>query len=151
MPLSRELAAQLNKYILDDRSKHPYANNHPILFVASQAPWHGHPLSYKSFDKAFKLIRQVDPDRFADIAPHALRHDRACRFVDELEAINHAAKTNKKIKPITDGEVERSLMDYFGWSNPKSAATYLKRRTRARVDEAMRQFQASAFGSGGEE
>lgn len=147
LPLSKELAAALNHYILYDRSKHPSANNHPILFVASQAPWKGHPLSVKTFNKAFGSIAKVDPDQFADIAPHGLRHDRACRFVDELESINQAAKTNKKIKPITDGEFERSLMDYFGWSNPKSAAAYLKRRTRARVDEAMRQFQSDTFKS----
>lgn len=147
LPLPQELAAALHRYILDDRSQHPYANGHPILFVASQAPWGGHPLSYKSFDKAFKTIRRVDPDRFEDISPHGLRHDRACRFVDQLESINQAAKTNKKIKPITDGDVERDLMDYFGWDNPKSAARYLKRRTRARVDEAIRQFQNDTFRS----
>lgn len=145
LPLSRELAATLNHYILENRSKHCYADSHPILFVASQAPWKGHPLSYKSFGKVFTSIGQVDPDQLADISPHGLRHDRACRFVDELESINQAAKTNKKIKRITDGEVERSLMDYFGWTNPKSAAVYLKRRTRERVDEALRQFQNDTF------
>ena len=150
LPLSKELAAALNDYILNVRSKHPYSHDHSIMFVASQGKWKGKPLSYKSFDKAFKSISQVDPDRLADISPHALRHDRACRFVDGLEAINQAAKTNNKIKAITDGEVERSLMDYFGWTNPKSAAVYLKRRTRARVDEAMRQHQSDTFGSGDE-
>jgi len=94
LPLSKELAAALNDYILNVRSKHPYANTHQILFVASQGKWKGYPLSYKGFDKAFKAISQVDPDLLADITPHALRHDRACRFVDELEAINQAAKTN---------------------------------------------------------
>lgn len=147
LPLSPELAAALNHYILDDRSQHDYANGHPILFVASQAPWSGHPLSDKSLAKAFQSISQVDLDRLADISPHGLRHDRACRFVDELECINQAAKTSKKIKPITDGEFERELMDYFGWENPKSAARYLKRRTRARVDEAIRQFQNDTFRS----
>jgi len=150
LPLSQELAYALNHYILDDRSKHSYANNHPILFVASQIPWEGHPLSYNSFDKIFKLITQVDPDRLADISAHALRHDRACRFIDEIEAFNKASRTNKKIKPITDGEVERALMDYFGWTNPKSAAVYLKRRTRERIDEAMRQFQKDIFRSNNE-
>jgi len=150
LPLSQELAAALNHYILYDRSKHSYANNHPILFVASQAPWKGHPLSYKTFAKVFKLIGEVDPDRLADIGPHALRHDRACRFVDEIELINHAAKTNKKIKRITDGEIERALMNYFGWTNPKSAVVYLKRRTRERVDEAMRQYQRDTFSSADE-
>lgn len=150
LPLSQELAAALNHYIFDDRSKHSYADGHPILFVASQAPWEGHPLSYNSFGKVFKSIGQVDPDRLADISPHGLRHDRACRFVEELESINQAAKTSKKIKPITDGEFERALMDYFGWTNPKTAARYLKRRTRARVNEAMRQFQNDTFSSGDE-
>lgn len=147
LPLSRKLASELNNYILSERSKHFAADKHPILFTASQDPWRGHPLTYKSFVKVFSLIGQVDPDKFADISPHAFRHDRACRFVDEIEALNQAARSNKKIKPVTDGEVERALMDYFGWSNPKSAAVYLKRRTRARVDEAMRQFQAATFGS----
>ena len=150
LPLSQELAATLNDYILYDRSTHPHADNHPILFVASQPPWKAHPLSYKSFHKVFQSIGQIDPDRLADISSHALRHDRTCRFVDELESINQAAKTNSKIKRITDGEVERSLMDYFGWTNPKSAAVYLKRRTRARVDEGMRQIQRDTFCSVGE-
>lgn len=148
LPLSQELASALYQYIIYDRSKHLYADNHPILFVASQDPWRGHPLSVKSFDKAFRIIGKVDLDRLADISPHALRHDRACRFVDELELINLAAKTNEDIKPITDGEFERSLMHYFGWANPKSAAAYLKRRTRAKIDEAMRQFQNGIFVSG---
>lgn len=150
LPISQELASALYHYIIDDRSKHSQANDHPILFVASQAPSKGDPLTSKSFDNVFRSIRKVDPDQLSDITPHALRHDRACRFVDELELINQAAKTNKKIKPITDGEVERSLMDYFGWANPKSAIGYLIRRTRARVDEAMRQFQSGTFGSGDE-
>lgn len=145
LPLSQELASALNHYILNERSKHSYANKHPILFVASQTPWKGHPLSYNSFNKAFKSIGQVNPDQFADISPHGLRHDRACRFVDEIESINHAARTNTKIKPITDGDAERALMDYFGWANSKSAAVYLKRRTRERVDEAMRLFQSQTF------
>jgi len=148
LPQSKELAAALNHYILYDRSKHSLANNHPILFVASQAPWKGHPLSVKSFGKAFGVIAKVDPDQLTDITPHGLRHDRACRFADELELINQASKTNKKIRPITDGEFERALMDYFGWENPKSATGYLKRRTRARVDEAMRQLQGDIFCSG---
>ena len=147
LPLSRELAAALNHYILSDRSQHSHANRHPILFVGSQAPWDGLPLSYKSFRKTFVSIGQVDPDRLKDITPHALRHDRACRFADELESLNQAARSNKKIKPITDGEFERALMDYFGWTNPKSAAVYLKRRTQERVDKAMRQFQSDTFRS----
>jgi len=151
LPLSQGLAAALNDYILYDRAKHPYANNdHPILFVASQAPWKGHPLSYTTFGKAFKAIVKVDPDRLTDISPHGLRHDCACRFVDRIEALNHTAKTNIKVKRITDGEVERALMDYFGWTNPKSAAVYLTRRTRERVDEGMRQFQSDTFSSGDE-
>lgn len=141
LPLSQELAAEINRYILNYRSKHPYADKHPILFVGSQNPWRGHPLSEKSFGKVFKKIKQVDPDRLRDISPHALRHDRACRFVDEMES--YAAKT-KKIR-LTDADLERSLMDYFGWRNPNSAAVYLKRRTRARVDEAMRQYQRDTF------
>jgi integrase len=104
LPISQELASSLHRYIIYERSKHSYANKHPILFVTSQGPWRGHALSCKSFGKGFKLIEQVDPDQLADISPHAFRHDRACRFVDEIEAINHASKTNKKIKPITDGE-----------------------------------------------
>ena len=149
LPLSQELAAALNHYILYERAKHFNSNNdHSILFVASQAPSKGHPLTYSTLEKAFKSIAKVDPDRLKDISPHAPRHDRACRFVDELDALNHAAKTNKKIKQIADGEFERLLMDYFGWTNPKSAAIYLVRRTRARVDEALGQFQRDTFGSG---
>jgi integrase len=148
LPLSQELAAALNTYIINERSKHFGAKNHSILFVASQNPWKGHPLSYNSLADAIKSISLVDPDLLADITPHALRHDRACRFIDELEAINHAANTNNKIKRITDGEIERSIMDFFGWANPKSAAIYLKRRTRERVDTAMREFQGDTFSSG---
>ena len=146
LPLPPELASSLNDYILSDRSHHPYANSHPILFVTSQAPWKGHPLSYTSFGEVFKSIKKVDPDQLEDISPHALRHDRACRFVDELQLTNQAAKTNKLITAITDGEFERALMNYFGWTNPKSAAVYLGRRTRERVDEAMETFRNSAFG-----
>lgn len=145
LPLPQELASALNHYILSNRSHHSYANRHPILFVASQAPWEGHPLSYTSFGDVFVSISNVDPDRLGDISPHALRHDRACRFVDELEIINQAAKTNKKIKAFTDGAFERALMDYFGWTNPKSAAVYLRRRTRARIDEAMETLRNSGF------
>jgi len=145
LPLPPELASSLNDYILNYRSRHTNANCHPILFVASQAPWNGHPLSYTSFSDTFDSVSQVDPDRLKDISPHALRHDRACRFVDKLEQINQAAKTNKKIKAITDGEVERALMDYFGWANSRSADVYLQRRTRAKIDEAMETFRKSAF------
>jgi len=58
--------------------------------------------------------------------------------------------TNKEIKAITDGEFERLLMDYFGWTNKKSATVYLIRRTRARVDKAMRQLQSDIFSSSDE-
>lgn len=148
LPLPSALATALNRYILEGRSRHSHADRHPILFVTSHPPWEGHPLSSKSFRKAFKLVGQVNTDQLGDITPHSLRHDRVCRYVDELESFNMKAKTSKSIKEITDGALERDLMYYFGWSNPKSAAPYLRRRTRLRVEEGMRQFQKDTFGSG---
>ncbi|GFO67498.1 recombinase [Geomonas limicola] len=143
--LSRELASALNHYILNERAKHPFANRHPILFVVAQAPWNGRPLSVKSFGEVFESIAQVDPDNLGDISPHGLRHDRACRFVDDLRLFNQTAKKKDRIPEEEFGQL---LKDYFGWKDLKSAAVYLKRRTKERLDEGFRQFQRGAFDQG---
>lgn len=151
LPIPLSLAEQIQRYIMQVRSKIPLARRHPYLLVTHRkgSTW-GKPLTISALSsQIFTRMRRVDP-AFIHIHPHAFRH----HFNYELSVSIDAQ--NAKAREATDGpggarvsEARELDIRAFlnGHRNKASGAVYNRRHIRETSDEAIRRVQAGLMRS----
>lgn len=132
VPLSPALAEQIQDYILYSRRSVPGAKRHDFLVVTHQkGPHQGAPLSSKGLTKVFDQLRDAEPERLANLVPHALRHDWNERFSDKVEE-----------EGWPEAKEEKARSYHNGWKpNSGTAAIYTKRYTERKAREAALSLQ----------
>ncbi|WP_287849710.1 site-specific integrase [Acidiphilium sp.] len=129
LPISTSLAELAQDYILNFRATLRGAKRHGFLFVDSD---HGRPLSESAINKLFRELREAAGDAFGDLSAHVLRHSWNDHFSQIME---------KRKVPASDEEKQRSYL--MGWRDGSGrAATYTKRYTRKRAEEASLAMQS---------
>lgn len=128
LPLSKELSQLTYDYVMTARRAIHGARRHEFLFVADKT---GAPLSLGALNKSFKTLRTQCPSLPKELSPHVLRHSWNDAF---SEAMDKAG-----IDPADEHKMRSFLM---GWSETSgSAATYTRRHTRKRANEASLRMQ----------
>jgi integrase len=126
LPLSEDLAKDIQLYVVGERKKQAGASKHPYLFVANG----GRPLGLRAINKIFEKLAKHLQD-FPDIFPHILRHTFNDNISTEMDAEN---------TPEADEEKIRSELN--GWApSSGTASTYTKRTIQRRAREASLKLQ----------
>lgn len=146
LPIPYSLAAQIQRYIMQERSKIPPARRHPYLLVShhSGETW-GNPLSASALNsQIFNRMRAVDP-RFDQIHPHALRHYFNYELSISIDMHNARTEGSAHLPaatPITEAR-ELDIRAYLnGHRSNSTGEHYNRRHIRESSDHAIRQLQA---------
>lgn len=138
LPLSDNLASLTHRYITGSRRALKGARKHEFLFVANGA---GAPLSLSSVNKIFVALRRKCPDLPEDLTPHVMRHTWNDVFSELMD--------QKKVPEEKEKKMRSRLM---GWSETStSAATYTRRHTQEKANEASLELQKNLTKRGRDE
>jgi len=152
LPLPDALAVQINRYIMQVRSKIGPARRHPYLIVSHKrgSKW-GSPLSMSAiYSRIFSQIRRVDSE-FAKIRPHSFRH----HFNYELSAA--IDRHNSNIRPeaplagehhISEAKEIQVRTFLNGHRNTASGEVYNQRHVRETSDTVARGMQSELIRRG---
>lgn len=137
IPITRGLAEALDVWIRQHRNvpeRYPGAKKVPYVFVSRT----GKPLSLRSVNDMYDLLREKVDGLPSGLTTHANRHDANAEF-------------SKKAKVLgwTDAETELARNNHFGWvKGSKQGAHYNKQHARemseAYVDTLQRKSQGEA-------
>lgn len=128
LPLSAELLAQTQAYVLTHRAALPEAKKHPFLFVASRT---GRPLTVAAAKKLFQELREQCPGLPKELSAHLLRHTWNDQFSEQMDAAGVAPENEKQA---------RSYL--MGWSpTSDTAAAYTRRYVRKKAKEVSLTLQ----------
>lgn len=133
LPLSNELAEEINQYVLTNRSKSVPSKKHPYLFVThKKGRYWGAPLSIASVDLMFTQLSVFIGEK---IHPHQLRHT----FNYELSKL-----FDNKDEPIPEQQQEDIRSYLNGWKTGSgTAAVYNKRFIQEKAESALLSLQKS--------
>lgn len=133
LPLSNELAEEINQYVLAIRSKSKPSKKHPYLFVThKKGMYWGAPLSIASVDLIFTQLNGLTG---GNIHPHQLRHT----FNYELSRLFDNAK-----EPFPEQQQEDMRSYLNGWKTGSgTAAVYNKRFIQEKAESALLSLQKS--------
>jgi integrase len=128
LPLSAELLAQTQSYILGHRAALPWAKKHPFLFVASRT---GRPMTLAAAKKIFQELREKCPLLPRNLSAHVLRHTWNDAFSAKMDSAG--------VTPENEKQARSYLM---GWSpTSDTAAAYTRRYVRAKAREVSLALQ----------
>ncbi len=131
LALSKGLSQLTQSYVLGPRRAIKDARRHPYLFVASGT---GKPLTASAIGKLFSELRSVQGIP-PELSAHVLRHTWNDNFSVLMDKM--------KVPPDEEVKLRRQQM---GWSdNSEMAATYTRRHTRRKTNEASLALQAATF------
>lgn len=126
------LAELTRTYVHGPRSAIKGARKSPFLVVATGT---GKPLSKAAVSKIFVELRRKVTGLPEELSPHVLRHtwnDRFSEFMDK--------------SGVSPEEEEKMRKQQMGWSDSsKMAATYTRRHTRRKTNEASLAMQTAAL------
>ena len=125
LPISKELARQLDDYIINHRAKTPNTAKHPYIFVTHiKSATQGQPISNSYFgNDIIGAMKRVD-ERFSVIHAHMFRHEWNLNFSRKVDKINE--KGENKISPEKEAQTRAHMM---GHVSSKSGDVYNLRRT----------------------
>jgi len=152
LPLPQSLADQVQRYIMDVRSKVVPARRHPYLLVSHQkgSTW-GQPISLSALNgQIFARMRAADP-AFEQIHPHAFRHHfnyELSRSIDQRNAQARGSVDALPVAPISEAREMDVRAFLNGHRDKASGATYNRRHIRETSDRAARQLQSGLIGNG---
>lgn len=147
LPIPSDLAKQIQRYILQARSKITPARRHPYLLVAHHKgrTW-GQPLSTSALNsQIFGQMRAANP-ALQEIHPHSFRHHFNHEFSARVDEHNHqVAKGTAEPGSIPISEArEMDIRAYLnGHRDKASGYAYMSRHIRAASDRAIRGIQES--------
>ncbi|WP_444633469.1 site-specific integrase [Cupriavidus oxalaticus] len=144
LPIPRELADQIQRYILNERASITPARKHPYLIVShKKGEGYGRPLSATALgSQIMAKMRSVDSD-FAALHPHAFRHHFNHRLSLRIDAANRLAKEAGGVVKVISEAQELDMRAFLnGHRSRASGATYNQRHIRELSDMAVRQLQA---------
>jgi integrase len=118
----------VHHWIVRVRAKIPGARTKSNYLIVSHDK--GEPLSESSINKMFSRLRRFVPDLPKELTPHVLRHTWNDLF-------SKASDTNG----IAEKDEIRMRKEAMGWDGDGTPETYLKRTTRRKVDNLLRQQQ----------
>lgn len=132
LAIGHALAELTRAYVQGPRKAIKGARKSPFLVVATGT---GKPLSKAAVSKMFVELRRKVTGLPEELSPHVLRHtwnDRFSEFMDQSGA--------------TPEEEEKMRKQQMGWSDrSKMAATYTRRHTRRKTNEASLAMQTAAL------
>lgn len=136
LPIGDWLLGKTEEYIKLARSLFGPARKHEFLFVAEG----GSPLSLSACNKIFAELRAKCPELPRNLFPHIFRHTWNDRFSEIADR-----------KHFSEAEETKMRSHLMGWSETSgTAATYTKRHTRQRANEALLEMQKQIHVSAGE-
>ncbi|WP_439258039.1 site-specific integrase [Lonepinella sp. BR2271] len=143
LPISHSTAQLINDYIMNFRSKIPYANKHPYLFVTHRkGKTQGHPISTSSFDNIIVPTMKRMDSRFSIIHPHIFRHAWNLDFSRKIDKNNNSLNNNKSHKNFISPEKEAKIrQDIMGHSSEKSGNIYNQRYIREKANQISLEIQ----------
>lgn len=111
LPISQKIAQLIDDYIMNYRSKIPYANKHPYLFVThKKGRTQGNPISTSSFDNVIvPMIKKVAP-KFSIIHPHIFRHEWNLIFSRKIDENNKSVNNDSSHKDFISPEKEAKIL-----------------------------------------
>ena len=128
IPLGEELKSLTYDYVMNYRSTLPGARKHAFLVCGNAT---GQPMSLPALNKVFAVLRAKHPTLTDSLCPHVLRHTWNDRFSELMDQRQVTEETEKKM---------RSYL--MGWSETSgTAATYTRRHTRKKAQEASLKMQ----------
>ena len=134
LPLSADLTARLNHYVISDRRQFPRARRHPILFVStrgSRSGRAGDPMSRQALARVTSELSAKLPRGSQRVHPHLLRHNAATRFYRHLHE-----------QGVPEGRIERLLEAKFGWAEGSgSARAYIESEIQAQSLKVQKEAQ----------
>lgn len=146
LPLTEQLANQIDRYMLQVRSKVTPARRHPYLLISHRkgSTW-GRPLSASALNsQIFSRMRGVDQE-FDIIHPHAFRHHWNYELSVGIDRHNAKVRPGAEAtrSPIISEAMELDMRAFLnGHRSRASGATYNRRRIRELSDKAIRKVQA---------
>ena len=143
LPISHSTAMLIDDYIMNYRSKIPYANKHPYLFVTHRkGKTQGHPISTSSFDNVIvPTMRKIDP-RFSIIHPHIFRHEWNLEFSRKVDKNNNKLNNEISHKDFISPEKEAQMRKHLmGHASEKSGDIYNKRYIRKKANKISLELQ----------
>ena len=146
LPISMELAAQIQDYVLHHRAKTPAVRWHGYLLVSHKRDaTFGRPLSQTALgSQIMAKMRSVD-SAFADIHPHSFRHHfnyELSKRVDEHNARAREQGVGGGLMPISEAREKDVRAFVNGHRSKASADTYNQRHVREVADRAIREVQS---------
>ncbi|MEC7642862.1 MAG: site-specific integrase [Pseudomonadota bacterium] len=107
--ISKGLRDLLYSYVKRQRRLTNSAKKHPFIFVTHQEKKGsykaGEPLTNRTISDVFKCLREVNPDRFANITAHAYRqffNDRLSAHIDEMNKMTRGQMIRIKLEGRTE-------------------------------------------------
>ncbi len=133
LPVKDTLVQAMHNYVIHFRREVPGARKHEYLLVTHKSgPTQGQPMSRSTLIKVIDMVAQADPS-LACLHAHELRHTWNNRFSEFMDAMVNAPKPQEQ-------ESQRSFLQ--GWKpDSGTAATYTKRFTREKANEASLKLQ----------
>lgn len=131
LPISHELARMIQMYTKEYRSKIPFSNLHPYLFVVHRkCSTQGKPISISTFDQAVAKMKKVKPE-FEFISPHLFRHNWNVELCEKVDKMNELNKSDPVKYPmvITPGKEAKIRAHLNGHASESSGDVYIKRHT----------------------
>lgn len=136
VPISRELAEDIETYINTYRNTHVNALHHDFLFTTSVNSAHskaGSPLTIKTVNSICQKISKVIN---YDIHPHLFRHKWNELWTAAAERLG-----------LNDEQTEKRRIDAMGWSpNSEMPLRYNKYKHYQKVQEIMKEMQEARVG-----
>lgn len=143
--IKEELIQRLRRYIIDVRSKIPFATKHPYIFVThKKGKYQGYPISNSNFkDRILRAATMKRPELYQDITRHGFRHNFNYIISVRADANNKAVARNKEQAIsegrtlITEAQEIKNRKELNGWASDKSAQIYNRRHTKEQADLLM--------------
>lgn len=142
IPIPVEVATRLRKYIIDVRAHIPGATRHPFIFVSHHIAkaYRGRPISDSAFrNRILAPAASTKPELFEEITRHGFRHNFNYRLSKKIDERNERAKTDDKVKAITEKEEIQLRKQLNGWDSDSSAAAYNLRHIKELADALMKE------------
>lgn len=144
--IDEKLTQRLRRYIIDVRSKIPFATKHPIIFVThKKGNYQGHPISNSTFkDRILRAATMKRPELYEYITRHGFRHNFNYKISARTDRINKAVERNREqaisagLSFITEAQEIQSRKYLNGWASDKSAHIYNRRHTIEKAELMMR-------------
>jgi len=133
IPISKQLAKQIDEYIIHRNQSKDAKRQPPFLFLSSHAPHL--PLSMSGFSNVFSAIIDAIPS-LNSLGPHKLRHTFFENLDRHMHKNNYDAAKKTKIKNLVGG-----------WSpSSKTSENYEKLATEEQCVEVLTEFQSEQDG-----